>query len=98
MRTILKLLFAFACGFAGCFCWQYFRDCGIEPQVQQRIPTPKEIQELLVLKGYYIGSKGCDGVIGRDSRTAWDRAVCDQYAMEYFKGTEAVCRSETHQN
>jgi len=36
------------------------------------MPTQTDIQTTLVQAGYDIGPKGIDGIIGKDSRLAWD--------------------------
>jgi hypothetical protein len=76
MKTLLKLVTAFACGFVACFCWQFFADCGVEPQVEQKIPSLAEIQKL-------VGAKP-DGIYGEETAAKWDKAVCDQYARLYM--------------
>ncbi len=46
------------------------------------LPSQSDIQRILVDRGYNIGPDGIDGVIGTDSRDAWDLAKCDDYAKE----------------
>ena len=46
------------------------------------LPTQTEIQQILVDRGYDIGPDGIDGVIGEDSRDAWDLAKCDEFYKE----------------
>ncbi len=48
------------------------------------IPTFIEIQTMLTNAGYDIGEKGLDGWIGRDTLKAWDLALCNQSAEQYF--------------
>jgi len=72
---LLKLLTAFACGFVGCLSWQFFADCGVEPQVKKQIPTIKEIQEM-------VGAEP-DGIIGHETLKKWDAALCNQYASQW---------------
>ena len=46
------------------------------------ILSPKDIQRQLVEMGYDIGPDGVDGNIGTDTKLAWDKAICNQYAIE----------------
>jgi len=77
MKKAYKLLIAFVCGFLACFSWQMFADCGIEPQVKDKLPSLMEIQER-------VGAKP-DGKYGPETRDLWDRAICNQCAGEHFK-------------
>jgi hypothetical protein len=51
--------------------------------IENRIPTFREIQEKLAAAGYEPGP--IDGKIGIRTLAAWDRAICDQYAVVWFK-------------
>ena len=94
IKILSGLMVAFACGFAACFCWQFFSECGVHPQVKNKIPTFVEIQEQLVKRGYDIGSKGIDGDIGEKTLVAWDRALCDQFAAAYFDDLDESNRDQ----
>jgi len=51
------------------------------------IPSAREIQERLTALGNpRYDPNGIDGVIGKDSRTAWDNYICDQYANRAMEG------------
>ena len=51
------------------------------------IPSAKEIQERLTALGNpRYDPNGIDGVIGKDSRTAWDNYICDQQAIRAIEG------------
>lgn len=45
------------------------------PQFAGKIPTVCEIQEL-------VGAEP-DGIIGQETKSKWNRAVCDQYDAKY---------------
>ena len=77
---IIRLLLAILFGFVCCFGWQFFRDCGVQPQVEQQIPTVEDIQTMLVEQGYDVGEKGVDGRYGKDTKLAHDKAICQQEA------------------
>lgn len=70
--TILKIVSAFVCGFMACLCWQFFRDCGVEPQVKKQIPSLIEIQKM-------VGAKP-DGIYGHETQTKWEEAYGNQSA------------------
>ncbi len=85
MRYI-NLLLAFACGFAACFAWQLFRDCGVEPQVQINSVTDqmKAIQ-------VRVGCVKIDGKIGTETTPLVNAAVkreqkelFNRYAAKYM--------------
>ena len=47
------------------------------------IPSAREIQERLTALGNpRYDPNGIDGIIGKDSRTAWDNYICDQHAKK----------------
>ena len=51
------------------------------------IPSAREIQERLTALGNpRYDPNGIDGVIGKDSRTAWDNYICDQQAIRAIEG------------
>jgi len=51
------------------------------------IPSATEIQERLTALGNpRYDPNGIDGVIGKDSRTAWDNYICDQQAIRAIEG------------
>ena len=51
------------------------------------IPSATEIQERLTALGNpRYDPNGIDGVIGKDSRTAWDNYICDQQAKRAIEG------------
>ncbi len=54
------------------------------PAKSAPVPTFIEIQTMLANRGYDIGDKGIDGWIGKDTIKAWDLALCNQYAEQYF--------------
>ena len=43
------------------------------------LPTKRELQERLGVK--------VDGVIGDETKEAWDKYICDQYAIEDYEKT-----------
>ena len=71
MKLLAAILFALFCGIFG---WQFGRHCGVEPQVETRIPTFKDVQRM-------VGAEP-DGIIGPETIAKWDKAVCNQYANE----------------
>ena len=75
---IIKLISAFVCGVLACLSWQMFADCGIEPRTEEKVPTIKEIQEL-------IGCEKIDGKLGPDTQAKWDKAVGDRHAAKWHK-------------
>jgi len=84
---LLKLLTAILFGlFCGIFGWQFGRHCGVEPQIEKRIPTVKEIQRMVGAEpdGKLCKGWGCPG--HSETQEKWDRAICDQYAAPYFAG------------
>lgn len=88
MKTtlIITLLLALITVIAGAFIVRAMPSLDGVPNIQkERIPTPTEIQQLLIERGYNVGPDGADGKIGTKTLKAWDRAICDQYAAEYFK-------------
>ncbi len=46
-------------------------------EAEVQIPTLAEVQKM-------VGAKP-DGIYGAETAEKWRRAVCDQYATEYFK-------------
>lgn len=51
------------------------------------IPSQREIQQKLTdLDNPRYDPNGVDGVIGKDSRTAWDNFICDQFAIRAIEG------------
>ena len=77
MKTLLKLITAitaFACGVVAVFSWRFFADCGVEPQVSDRVPSLAEIQQM-------VGAEA-DGIYGQETREKWDKAICDQLAVD----------------
>lgn len=51
------------------------------------IPSQREIQQRLTdLDNLRYDPNGVDGVIGTDSRTAWDNYICDRYAKKAVEG------------
>ena len=85
MKTLTTLIIAFACGVIACISWEFFTECGIEPQVGDKMPLREDIQQSLVAKGYDIGLKGVDGEIGKDTNAAWGKYECDQFAVEALR-------------
>jgi len=53
-----------------------------EVQRSSFLPSPMQIQEELVKRGYKIKA---DGKIGNETLKAWDRAICNQYAEKEFE-------------
>jgi len=55
--------------------------------VQALIPSQREIQQRLkdLGKARYDPGK-IDGIIGKDSRIAWDNYICDQLAKKAIEG------------
>ena len=49
------------------------------------LSSQAEIQQKLVDLGYDIGGKGIDGVVGEDTRHAWDKAICDRFTEKIFE-------------
>lgn len=51
------------------------------------IPTQTEIQQRLEdLGNPRYDPNGVDGIIGKDSRIAWDNFTCDQFAKRALEG------------
>ncbi len=78
---LLGLLFAYAVGL-GVQKYQT-QIITLQSQIQQaeeRLPSQADIQRRLVELGYDIE---VDSVIGRQSRDAWDKATCNQYAAKW---------------
>jgi len=75
--TLITFVGAFICGFAACFCWQLFADCGVDPHVKDRVPSLEEIQTK-------IGAEP-DGIFGPETREKWNRAICNQFAAPYHR-------------
>ena len=93
LTLTLVLLFGLLLGFIAGFLGQDIHQMSVLIKDDQNgvtategylIPTRGDIQQMLVDRGYDIGPKGVDGKIGEDTITAWDRAICDQYAAQYF--------------
>ena len=73
---IIKLLSARLFGlFCGIFGWQFGRHCGVEPQVEKRIVTVKEVQEM-------VGAEP-DGIIGPETIEKWIYALNNQDAAKF---------------
>ena len=51
--------------------------------VAEAIPDVYQVQTFLYSKGYYKGR--IDGVIGTQTRAAWERYSCDAAALKCFK-------------
>ncbi len=56
-----------------------------DSRLPSEIPTREYIQQLLIKNGYDVGPKGADGKIGKDSNFAWEKAECDQFAVEMME-------------
>ena len=55
--------------------------------VQAPIPSQREIQQRLKdLNDPRYDPNGVDGIIGKDSRAAWDNYTCDKYAKRAIEG------------
>ena len=52
------------------------------PSTGDFLPSQTDIQRILVDRGYDIGPHGVDGVIGTNSRNAWDLAKIDEIYKE----------------
>ena len=79
IRLLGAILFALFCGFFG---WTFGRNYGIEESLDdvlelQRIPCLMEIQEM-------VGCEKIDGKWGPETAEKWDKAYCDQSAIEKF--------------
>ena len=55
------------------------------PQFNTSIPTPTELQEMLVAEGYDIK---VDGKIGKNTIAAWEDYACNKYAVLEFRRVE----------
>ncbi len=82
MKRFMRITVAFACGIVACLCWQFFKDCAVEPQVKNRVPTIEEIQTL-------IGCEKIDGKLGpawwkSETQIKWEQALGNQYAANYM--------------
>lgn len=51
---------------------------------QCEIPTVTELQEALIDMGYDLGPTGADGVCGPLTEAAWNRAICQRYALKSY--------------
>ena len=52
---------------------------------KQKVPTIKQVQTMLVNKGYDIGPHGIDGKLANcDTFRAWRKCEFDQYAARYM--------------
>ena len=51
-------------------------------ELQDHIPTVRELQIKLDSKGYKVGK--IDGILGAYTKNAWVAAINDQYAAEHF--------------
>ena len=93
MKSLIKYLFIITLSF--CFGVLVERIYPVLAPVKLEagayLPTQTEIQQILVDRGYDIGLDGIDGIIGKDSRDAWNLAKCD----EYF--TESMARASTEE-
>ena len=79
MKLITKLLWvmlALTWAAVGLMCWQLFRDCGVEPQVGERVPTVQEIQKM-------VGCEKIDGIIGKETLERWSEAIIKQEAAKH---------------
>jgi len=74
---IIGLVFCIGTG-----CWLESKE---PDQAVVPVPTFIEVQQMLVDRGYDIGTDGVDGVIGPNTIKGWDRAICDQEASRMFK-------------
>ena len=52
-------------------------------KIVKDIPDRFELQERLNQAGYYHGD--IDGKIGPQTKEAWEKYICDRYAVEEFK-------------
>lgn len=99
MKTILNILsciLIFGSGAASGFvsariyrnhCLRIQNKAVSRPLGGQKIPSAIEIQQMLTETGkerYYPGK--ADGIIGKNSQTAWDNYICDFYAAREIEG------------
>ena len=58
-------------------------------KLRTRIPTPCDIQQMLLNAGYDIGPRGVDCEMGTESTAAWEKASGNQFANQlsghYYK-------------
>jgi len=83
MKAIITLIFCIIFAFAY-FCSRPIKDYTAERQVKAQqahinylmnhVPTFRELQEK-------VGAEP-DGIIGPNTIALWDKAICDQYAIE----------------
>ena len=50
-------------------------------KAEAHIPSPIEIQQMLINKGYDLK---LDGIIGKETKAAWDKETGNQYAEKWF--------------
>lgn len=76
MKIIKALLYAGLC----LLCWEFGRQCGVEPQVKSEpyLPSLIEIQER-------IGAEP-DGIYGPETRQKWDQAYIAQSGTAILEG------------
>lgn len=87
---VLRNLFTFIVGFSfivavGLYCARAQAPTIVYVQ-DPNIPSTREIQQRLKEMGIERYDPGkIDGVIGKNSRKAWDNYICDQHAKRTFK-------------
>jgi len=50
-------------------------------KAESHIPSPIEIQQMLINKGHNLK---LDGIIGKKTLAAWDKEVCNRHADKWF--------------
>lgn len=77
-KLALIIVLAFFAGYCLAAAIYFTAPDVVESQMQ--IPTIVEVQQMLVDKGYEIE---VDGIIGKETLTAWDRAICNEEASKH---------------
>lgn len=78
IRSILKhTLIAVIYGLLCVICWEIGKNCCIEKEAHDRLPTIEEIQKQVGVTP--------DSKLGKTTENAWNRAINNQYAQEYFR-------------
>ena len=88
MNKLKQIAIAILWSVSCLFCWQIGRDCGVDREAHDnKTPTKKELQTMLVNDGFDIGGDGVDGHIGPNSIAAWDLSdleqIQDKFASQF---------------
>jgi hypothetical protein len=74
MNKLKQIAIAILWSVSCLFCWQIGRDCGVDREAHDKVPTIKDVQKM-------VGAFE-DGKFGPETEYLWNRAICNQIAAQ----------------